>query len=164
MLSAKCSGLSFFPLPSPQHSVLSPQCSHSPLSSPQPPAPSPQSSALSPDFHFLIAAYACTDNGFQNLFFRFGCMIKIPSLLKVHPEIGRVSPFLSIDNLVDTLKGNMDGIGKLALRDSHGYEEFLEQHFSRMHRDSVWRYAYHHIATLLFENIRINFIIEFWHR
>jgi hypothetical protein len=43
----------------------------------------------------------------------------------------------------------MNGIGEIALRDSHRREEFFELHLSGVYRNPVCRYAWHDIEMLL---------------
>lgn len=81
---------------------------------------------------------------------------QIPSQLQVHPEIGRraeesrqaqssarchaSSP---VDDLIDTLIGDKDSVGQLALSQAHWGQKLLKEHFARVSWRSMRWYAYH---------------------
>lgn len=83
-------------------------------------------------------------------------MVQIPAGLAIHPEGTRSAEELSepeggagsnastpVHDLVDPLVGDADGVGEIALGESHGTEKFLEEHLPRMGRLTVCRDANH---------------------
>src|SRR5450759_3734789 len=72
-------------------------------------------------------------------------MIEIPSQLKIHPEVGshseklcqpkggtrRHAPTL-VDDFVDALVGDANGVCQFALGQAHRVQEFFQQHLARM--------------------------------
>jgi hypothetical protein len=83
-------------------------------------------------------------------------LVKIMAHLKVHPEAGtrpevptqserRRGTYGSptTNDLIDPLKGDMDGVGKLLLFEPHRLKELFSQDLSGMGWFSISRYSYH---------------------
>ncbi len=123
----------------------------------------------------LIGQSRCCDLSFcgtgcnperRNLFklrlFRPPCVVHVPAQLEVHPEVLRRAEELGhaqrrrrcyasalVDDLIDALVGHVDGVRQLALCKPQRIKEFIQEHFSRMCRCSVCRYANHFLSSPL---------------
>jgi hypothetical protein len=88
-------------------------------------------------------------------------MVKVPPQLQMHPKIRRRAKVLRqsegrawgeaaspIDQLIHPLVGHVNLVGEVALRESHGLEEFLYQHLSWVRRFSMCGHANHGMQRL----------------
>ena len=95
-------------------------------------------------------------NQFKNFRFLFPSLVKVPSQLQIHPEIGRSSKILSqakrrswrntspgVDDFINSLVRHMDCIGKFTLAQTQRFEKFFQKHFSWMCRWAMSWDAYH---------------------
>ena len=101
-------------------------------------------------------------DGFQLVIFGLLGMIQIPTQLKIHPEVCRHSKELRqpqsrawrdapapVDNLVNPLIRNVDGVCQFTLSDAYGNQKLFQKHFARMGWRSVCRNAYHFTTSKL---------------
>src|SRR5579859_1463999 len=98
----------------------------------------------------LRHALRTLDDAIQLSFFSLLGMVQVPTKLDIQPEVSRGSevfcqaqrrtrrdtPF-AVDDLVNPLVGNVDGVSQVALREQHGFEKLLDQHFAWMSRCTI---------------------------